>query len=371
VMTDAIITGLTRIPSLSVIGRYSTSVYKGKPIRAQNVAEDLSVEYVLQGSVQRYGDTLRVTVQLTDVANAKNLWSDKFDKNWEDLFALQDTITKEIMTAVQVELTQGEQVRAWEKGTDSIEAYIRFLHALAYWEAFKAEELEMARQLAEEAIALDPQFASAYGLLGLIHFMDVPFGRSKSKSETFRHVEGLAYQAISIDSSEPFAHMIMGMHHSLRRQYGKGVEMCRKAVDTDPNWAISHWALGYVLYLAGEYAEAIAEINRAIRLNPNPPSYYLTHMAIVKWATGQFDEAVDLAKKADMDPRRLGSESPRFILALAYTSLGYDDKARAEAQKLLELNPSFRIEGRLWQLPFKDEKITERMRDGLTKAGLS
>jgi TolB-like protein/class 3 adenylate cyclase len=175
-LTEEIITALGSVPKLFVIARNSTFTYKGKPVKVQQVSEELGVRYVLEGSIKKAGDKVRISAQLIDAITGHHLWAKRYDRNLSDIFAVQDEITKEIITAMQVRLTEGEQVRAAAKGTNNLEAYLKYLQAHELIYRLNPESNALGRQLTEEAIALDPEYAWAYNLLARTHITDVWFG---------------------------------------------------------------------------------------------------------------------------------------------------------------------------------------------------
>ncbi|NIR12775.1 MAG: adenylate/guanylate cyclase domain-containing protein, partial [Desulfobacterales bacterium] len=183
-ISENIISALSKISKLFVIARHSTFTYKGKPVKVQQISRELGVRYVVEGSVQREGDHIRITAQLIDAVKGNHLWSETYDRNLEDIFALQDEITLKILEALHVGLTHGEQARVWAKGTDNLEAYLKVLQAQENIYQMNIESNARARQLAEEAIALDSEYATAYLFLGRTHVMDVLYGSSKSPRDS-------------------------------------------------------------------------------------------------------------------------------------------------------------------------------------------
>jgi len=183
-ITEEIISSLSRVPKLFVIARSSTFTYKGKPVKVKQVAEELGVKYVLEGSVRKAEDKVRITAQLIDALKGNHLWSERYDRNLNDIFAVQDEITKNIITALQVKLTEGEQARSAAKGTNNLEAYLKYLQARELIHHINIETNALAKQLAEEAISLDPEYAWAYKILGQSHMLDVWLGTSKSPKDS-------------------------------------------------------------------------------------------------------------------------------------------------------------------------------------------
>lgn len=183
-LTEEIITALSKVPKLFVIARNSVFFYKGKPIKVNQVAEELGVRYVLEGSIRKAGDNIRITAQLVDALSGHHLWAERYDRNLNDIFAVQDNLTKNIITAMQVKLTEGEQIRLASRGTENLQAYLKLLQAHEKWLLINNESNILARKLAEEAIALDPDYAKAYGMLATTYIMDVYLGSSKSPKDS-------------------------------------------------------------------------------------------------------------------------------------------------------------------------------------------
>ena len=251
-ITEDIISALSQIPTLFVIASQSTFTYKGKPVKIQQVGEDLGVRYVLEGSVQRSGDTLRVTAQLIDATTGHHLWSERYDREMKGIFALQDDITMKVITALQVKLMEGEHARLLAKGTKNLQAYLKFLQAREIFLTVTKEGNVQARRLLEEVIALDPQFAPAYSVLGWITYVDVAVGLSKSPYESYKQAFELAKKAVAMDDSFPTAHSLLGfLHVVMGRQYDKGIAECERAIALAPNSASAHIWMGQVLMLAG------------------------------------------------------------------------------------------------------------------------
>jgi adenylate cyclase len=276
-ISENIILALSKIPKLFVIARNSTFTYKGKPVKVQQVSEELGVRYVVEGSVQKSGDRLRVTAQLIDAITGNHLWSERYDRNLEDIFTIQDEITLKILTALQVELTDGEQARMWAKGTENLDAYLKLMQAREYYLQMNMESAALARQMAEAAIALDPEYGDAYSWLGATHMLDVYLGTSKSPKESIAKAIELTQKALALDDSLAVARSRLGFLYTLIRQHEKGVAEAEQAVALNPNSAGAHDYLGFALRFAGRPEEAIPVIKRAIRLNPFlPPPLFTT-----------------------------------------------------------------------------------------------
>jgi len=236
-ITEEIITALAKVPYLFVIARNSTFSYKGKPVKIRQVAEELGVRYVLEGSVRRAGDRVRVTAQLIDAIKGHHLWAERYDRDLKDIFALQDEITLNILSALAVKLTKGEQATIRRKDTDNLEAYLKVLQAGWYSHRMTKEGHFRGRQLAEEAMALDPEYTSPYIILALHHIRDVFFGWSKSRKKSLEQSLELAQKAIALDDSFPRCYVLLSTIYMFKKQYERAIAEAERAVALDPNGA--------------------------------------------------------------------------------------------------------------------------------------
>ena len=341
-ISENIISALSNISKMFVIARNSTFTYKGKPVKVQKVSRELGVRYVLEGSVQKAGDQLRVTAQLVDATTGNHLWSERYDRELKDIFALQDDITKKIITALQVKLTRGEQVRAAAKGTNNLEAYLKYLQASELIFRMNRKSNTLAKQLAEDAIALDPEYAWAYRALASTHMADVWLGTTKSPKQSLAKAKELLQKAIAIDETFAEAHGALGFLFSMTGQHDKAVATAEQAVALKPNSAESHMRLGHTLRFAGKYEESIPEYKIAIRLNPIPPNNYLFGLGLSYAWTGQYEDAITWGKKAVR--REPDSLLAHLMLTVIFSLSGWDEEARVEAAEVLRINPKFSVE---------------------------
>ena len=269
-LTEQIISALSKVPDLFVIARNSTFTYKGKSVKVQQVAENLGVRYVLEGSVQRAGDRVRITAQLVDALSGHHLWSESYDRNLQDIFAIQDEITMNLVTAMRVKLTAGEQARLTAKGTKNLDTYLKTLQAIEQYLRFNKEANFRAKQLLEEVIALDPEYARAYSGLSACHFMDGYYGWNKSPSKSFQKAFELAQKALSLDSSLASSHALLGSIYLFKGQNEKAIAEAKQAVELRPNGANAISNLGWILRCTGRPEEGIPLLEKAIRLDPFP-----------------------------------------------------------------------------------------------------
>ncbi|MBA7693902.1 hypothetical protein ES703_102498 [subsurface metagenome] len=298
-MTEEIIMGLSKVPELFVIARNSTFVYKGKPVKIQQVSKELGVRYVLEGSVRKAEDRVRITAQLIDATTGNHVWSDRYDRDLKDIFALQDEITLKIMTALQVKLTEGQTARLTARGTKNLEAYLKCLEAREQLFRLNKESNALAREKLKEAIALDPNYPAAYRFLGGTHFMDIWLKTTDSPKRSLGEAIKFLKKAISLDPLYGDAHSHLGFLLVYARQYEKAVAMAEKGVALCPSSAASYGYLGSVLRYVGRSEEAIQAYEKAIRLNPFPPTHWIYGLGIAYLFTGQCEQAIEQAFRAE------------------------------------------------------------------------
>ena len=367
-MTEEIITALAKVPHLFVIARNSTFTYKGKPVNVQKVSEELGVRYVMEGSVRKAEDRVRITAQLIDALTGHHLWAERYDRGLKEIFAVQDEITMKIMTALQVKLTKGEEARMWAKGTNRLDAYLKVLEATENVLRVNKESNALARQLAKEAIHLDPQYASAYTILGATHMFDVWLGTSSSPKQSIAQAIELAQKAITIDESHGKARGLLGFLYTMTGQHEKGIVETEKAVTLDPNSDTAHNYLGLALRFGGRPNEAIPVIKKAIRLNPFAPSAYLFNLGLSYLISGQYEEAIAECKKATTrEPNNLIAQ---VALTAAYGLSGRDEEARATASEVYRIDPKFSLEYYSKTLVYKNQADRDLIIGALRKAGL-
>jgi adenylate cyclase len=274
-ITEHIITSLSKVPYIFVIARNSTSAYKGKSFKFQQIAEELGVRYVLEGSMQRSDDRVRITVQLIDAITGHHLWAENYDRKLKDIFALQDEIAMKIMAELQVKLTHASLGRFSSIKTTNLKAYEKFLKGTEHFLRRTEADAFEARRLAQEAIALDPEYGAVYLLLGWTHLDDIWFHRTKDSAKSIQTAEQLAHKAIDLSGQDADTHRLLSCVFLVRNQYEKAIVEAQKAVELNPNCTSSNSVYGMVLRVAGRYDESIPVLKKAIRLNPVTPINYL------------------------------------------------------------------------------------------------
>ena len=366
--TEQIITSLSKIPALFVISRNSTFSYKGKPVKVQQVSEELGVRYVLEGSIQKSGDRIRINVQLIDAISGQHVWAQSYDRDLKDIFGLQDEVILKITSAMSVNLTAGEQARGWAEGTKSLEAYLKLMQGREYLRKGNRESNALARRMAEEAIALDPKYADAYVVLGATHALEVFLGTSRSPKDSIAKAIELTQKALAMNGSLAEAHSRLGVLYSLSGRYDEGIAEAERGVELDPNSGQANFNLMLVLKWAGKPKEAIPVIQKALRLEPIPPDNYVQQLALVYLQAGDCKEAIAACDKGlKRDPDHLVS---RIIMAAVYGSCGKEKEALKEGTEVLRINPKFNVESYMRNIPYKNPSDRDRVAQGLRKAGL-
>ena len=335
----------------------------------KQVAEELGVRYVLEGSVRREGKKVRITAQLIDAITGHHLWADRYDRNLRDIFAVQDEITKNIITALQVKLTYGEFANIAAKGTENLEAFIKYMQAIANLTHHTKEGKAMGQKLAEEAIALDPKYPKGYIALAQTHILDIWFGTTDSPEKTLTKALELLKKAIALDDSDPDAHGVLGYVYTMMGQHDKAIAEVERAVSLNPNSFGNLLRLGFVLLHAGRPEEAIPALKSSRRLSPiEPIQAHFVILATAYRLTGQYKEAIETAKEALRNvPNNI------FIhlqLTATYSMMGREEEARAAAAEVMKINSKFSLEQYEKTLYFKNQADTDRTIEALRKAGL-
>jgi adenylate cyclase len=366
-ITEHIITSLSKVPYLLVIARNSTFTYKNKAVKVQIIAEELGVQYILEGSVQRSGDRVRITAQLIDATAGHHLWADTYDRKIDDIFSLQDEIAMKIMAALQVKLTVDELGRISAIKTKNIKAYEKYLLAYEHFERRTEADSQQAKRLAEEAISLDPEYGAPYLLLADAHLDDVWYYKSKSVAESLEIAERLVKKAVKLSGQDTAAHQILCLVYLLRRQYDQAIEEGNKAINLSPNSAEANFRYGHALRWAGRFDEAIVAYNKAIRLNPITPIRYISNLAWAYAYSGNYEKAIELWNQ-NLE-RNLDYFFALFGLTIAYQLTGNETKAREAATEVLRLKPKLTV-SLIKKGPTAKNWDREPWLDALRKAGI-
>jgi len=364
-LSEEIITALSKSSQIFVIARNSSFTYKGKPVKVQQIAEELGVRYVLEGSVRKDTDRVRITAQLIDAVKGIHLWAERYDRDLKDIFALQDEITMKIITALQVKLTEGEQARMWSKKYYNLDILLKRMEGLSNWRKGTKEGHIRHSQLAQEVIDMAPELSYGYLALGWHYWYLSRVG--KSPRENIKKAFELTQKAISLNESDAVSHGTLGSIYLAMRQYEKAIAVGKRAIELDPNGAAVHGLLGLTLSYAGRPDEAIVYLNKGIRLNPFPPYWYFWNLSRCYILKGQYEEALTATKKAIH--RAPNNPFNHLYLAIVYALLDRKEKADAAVKKALELMPSLSVEFISKILSFKNQADIKLFVDAMRKAG--
>ena len=367
-ITEEIITALSKLSDLFVIASSSAFTYKGRPVEVLQVARELGVRYVLQGSVRTAGTRVRISGHLVDTETGQHLWAERYEREPTDVFELQDEITREVVTALQVRLTEGEQARLRRRQTNDLAAWECFARSQEQLRRFNKEDNLVARGLLEQALRHDPEFSAAWTFLAWTHLVDARLAFSTSAEVSLEQGAALAAKSLSIDECDPDALAIQGAIRLLQRRFDEAEADCRKAVEYGPNVAEVFAWLATVLNYTGRAQEGLGLIEKAMRFSPFHPDWYLGIQGVSYRVLGRFEEAiaVDLKRLARNPSQPLSN----FRLAAIYTETGNDSQARAQVAELLKKNPNASIRQVRISEPYRDEGELERYLDLLRKAGL-
>ena len=342
-LTEVLTSNLSKISSLSVIARNSAFTYKGKAVDVHDVSKEMGVRYVLEGSVQKAGQQIRITAQLIEATTGFHLWSEQYNRPLKDIFALQDEIVQKIVTTLKLRLTLREKGYLVRQTTDNWEAYDYYLRGLEQHSRVTKEANIQARQMFEKAIALDPRYAEAMVLAGWSYWAEWIYGWSR-EPRTLERMVALAQQALALDDTLPVTHSLLSWGYYFQRQYDQAVAEGERAIALDPNNTDSYANLASVLNFSGRPEDALPLMEKAIRLNPHYPEWYLLTLGIAYCWTGRLTEAITtLSEAVSRNPNDLG---PHFYLAFSHwqqwTSQQSTDvqaltQALTEAQRILAI----------------------------------
>jgi adenylate cyclase len=367
-MTEDLITDLSRVSGLFVIARNSSFAYKGRSVKVQEIGRDLGVRFVLEGSVRKAGNRVRITAQLIDAGSGGHLWAERFDRDLTDIFSTQDEVVEKIVGALAVTLTQGEEQRLRRRGTGNVEAYESWLRAREFLTRGTRESVVQARAMYRRAIEIDLNFAAPHAGLALAAISDYVSGWALDPAQALDEAERWARRAVELNDQEPVSHMALGNMLLWRRGHEGALAEFRRVITLDPNFAQGYSATGLALMYAGRAAEALEPIAMAMRLDPHYPAIVLHFLAQANFSLGKYETAAQ--QLVDRIARNPGTDASRMLLASCYGHLGRVEDARSTWAELLKVNPDFSLMQRARVLPYKDAGDFQRIAEGLANAGL-
>jgi TolB-like protein/DNA-binding SARP family transcriptional activator len=368
-LTEDVISALSQIPQLFVISRTSSFAFKDKPVKATKIAEELGVRYILEGSIQRSGDTLRINAQLVDAVRGHHLWADNFDGEAKDLFALQDDIVRRILVELQVKLTGGDHARVASRGTRNLDAWLLRMQGMAELYKFTRESTARTREIFQRAHEADPSWSRPVGGLAWSYWWEARKGWTDDREGWIRKGIELAEQAIEMDPNDTLGYMQLGNLYQLKGDHDRAIALREKAVQIAPNDFQANWGLGSVLVQAGQAERGVEHLKRAERLAPRHPASLLWALAQGQLIAGHYEDAIETAKRA---VARVPDRSlPHIQMTAALTALGRMEEARGEVAEVLRIDPKFTVSGWKRQLAdYKDRAAVDLLASLLVQAGL-
>ncbi len=365
-LTEDIITELSRFRELLVISRNSAFVYKGKATKVQEVAAALRVQYLVEGSVRKAGNRVRVTVQLIDAETDRHVWAERYDRNLEDIFAIQDEVTTAIVATLPGRIEAATHERAERKPPANMAAYECVLAGKVLHHRSAREDNEKAQHVLERALALDPKYAHAHAWKACVLGQAWVYGWCEDRDATFQQVGEELQIALALDDNDSDVHRILAAWNLVQRNYEKSMYHQERALGLNPNNDLIVVQQGELLTWLGRPEEGIDWIRRAMRLNPYHPERFWNHLGRAYYAARRYAEAAGAFAHITRP-----DYTHHAFLAAALAQMGDLTAAKAHAQEVMKANPEFSAESYLATLHYKLESAREHHREGLLKAGLS
>ncbi|CAB1078516.1 Adenylate cyclase (EC [Olavius algarvensis Delta 1 endosymbiont] len=372
-ITEDLITDLSKISDLFVIARNSTFTYKGKPIKIKQVAEELGVQYVLEGSVRKAGNKIRITAQLIDATTGHHLWAERYTGIMEDVFGYQDKITRKIVDALAIKLNVNEQVQLAQKDTDSIAAYDLFLKGWEHFIRFTPEDFFKAIPFFEKAVQIDTKYGRAYAALAASYWLGSTdplgmnqFGLAQEKGVLLAR----EYLEKAMDKPTSLSHYLASAINLFRYQWQEALVEAERAIALEPNNAIINLQMGYALIMSDNPKKGVDFVNKALRLDPYYPARALYLQGLAQFNLEEFEKTITLCEQSHkLNPEMFGTAE---LLVASYAITGRDDDARRLVASLI---PKYAV---AWQLqylmryfPFKNPTISDHLAEGFVKSELS
>ena len=369
-ISDDIITALSKLRWFFVIARNSSFIYKGKAVHLKQIAEELAVRYVVEGSVRRSGDRVRITVQLNDVNTGSHIWAERYDRDLADIFALQDEITEAIVAAIEPQLYAAENFRAQRKSPNNLDAWDLVMRALShYWRVTRQDNV-VAQALLEKATAIDPNYGQAQGVLATSQTFGAHMGWA-DRATTVPIAERAALAAIRVDSEDPWAHHALGCAYLFTRRFDDSLAEFEVALRLNPNFSLAQGYYGLVLSYCGRWEEANVAARRALRLSPRDPfsAIFYGIASYAQFVGCNYDEAVRLAREGI---RQRGDFVGAYrVLTAASGMAGRYDVAHIALGELRRVQPNISLAWIASEMPIQQDADREHYLEGFRRAGLA
>ncbi len=365
-ITEDLITDLSKLSGLFVISRNSAFLYKGRAVSPDTLSKELGVRYLVEGSVRRAGERLRITAQLIDATTNFHLWSERFDRERKDIFEVQDEVTRRIVDALKITLTPPERSRVRGPITSDVDAYDLYLRGVDCHGRRTREANTEAQHLFEQALACDPKFAAASAMLGRVYLTRVAFQWGEREVNT-ACLRQCAERAVALDPSLSTAHETLAFAYLGAKQHDLALQSAERAVALEPSSADALVSLGEILSFSGRAAEAVPRIEQAMRLNPRYPASYLWALGQAYQFSNRLTEAVTLYQRVlARNPAHLVA---RLQLAVIYSELGQLPEAQAQLAEIRRINPVFSLRYVIDRIPYRNAEDMTRVVDSLKRAG--
>lgn len=368
-ITEDLITDLSKIAGLRVVARNSSFAYRGSTEPEQQIGAELHARYILNGSVRRDKERLRINVRLTDARDGSNRWAERYDRRISDIFHLQDEITNRVVGALQVELSTGDRARLTRDYATSIEAYDLFLRGLEHFGRRSSDDTVLAKEYFEQAIAIEPDFARAYAGLALTYTANLVNGWGTTLQQSLAKAESLTSKAKQLDDRVPQVYFVSGLVEMYRRNYAAALDDLARAIELKPSYADAHALLAWVLHFAGRPQEGLAAMQRAIDLNPRVPTTYWLVQGALYYELGENAEATRVLQLAVQN--NPSYQSVRMFLAAAYAADQNLEEAAWQIEEIRTLDPDFTLGDVERGAPIRDPRYKQRLLRDLERAGLS
>jgi adenylate cyclase len=366
-MAEDIITALSRYPSLFVIARNSSFTYRSPAVDVKQIGRELGVRYVLEGSLRKAGNRIRVTAQLVEAETGKHVWAERYDRDLGDIFAVQDKITEAVTIAVAPTIADAEQQRAMRTPPGSLDAWAAYQRGLWHFNNVSAEDNALAQKFFQQTVDLDPSFAGGYKGLCAVESNKADY-EGRGLSETLRSAEALARRAVALDGADAEARSLLASALRRRGDYEGGLAEAERALKISPNLAGAHYAKGASLIAAGRLKDGVAAVERSIRLDPRRSAVRFNQIALALYYTEEYEAAADAARRAIRSSPAY--PNPYRWLAAALGQLGRIEEAKQALEKAIAIAPaSFDMYVRE-RVPWRRPEDHARMLEGLRKAGL-
>ena len=366
-ITEDLITDLSNVSGLFVIARNSSFQYRGIPVDVKSVANELGVRYILQGNVRKDETQFRINVQLMDSVTDENIWAKRYDSSLDNLFKVQDEVTRKIVTALEVTLAPEDQKHRTRTHTVNIDAYDHLLRGLDYYSRRNIANNQQAKQEFSKAIELDPGYARAYAALALSYAQDILYGWEITDKESLLKASVLVDKAIQLDATIPQVYFVKGHIELYKRNYEYAVQLVEKAISIEPNYADGYVLLAWIYHFSGRPEDGLKAMESAVRLNPIIPSVYLLVRGTLYYSQERMDKAQkDFQRGIQINP---ANHIQRVWLAASYAASGEIEEAEWEVEEVLSLNPAFSLEYFIQIYPLKDSVYRERFISNLKQAG--